>query len=348
MSEASPSRDWGAVALPLADLLGPQSVVLAGPEAELLAESLRGIGVLADVLEAQVEGARHDLSILLASADQAEAPHSATTATALARCSDLILLIPLGFAEADEAALAQLLAWFTLLAELGYQPVVDASLGFVGRGAFLVDRAATAGEAELAAFAERLMARGDLQRSSSRIEALQKALNDRADEAGPLREAMASLQAELLTSTARAARAEAALTEARQHAAALEAAIEQASRWDALREWVRRAVAATPETRRRLFRRDRQAAARSLLRASPLFDAAWYIASHPELAASGADPVRHYLEQGAAAGDDPGPWFDSAAYRRDHPKLGREAPLLHAIRTGHAVAILHASGVDSV
>jgi hypothetical protein len=77
-----------------------------------------------------------------------------------------------------------------------------------------------------------------------------------------------------------------------------------------------------------------QLADAALVRDSPLFDAAWYIASHPELAASGADPVLHYVLQGAAAGADPGPWFDSAAYRTAHPVSGGN-PLAQAIRKGH-------------
>jgi len=81
----------------------------------------------------------------------------------------------------------------------------------------------------------------------------------------------------------------------------------------------------------------------ALLRAEPLFDAPWYIAANPELAAHAADPVLHYLLLGARAGADPGPWFDSSAYLRAHPEVSRAGinPLVHAIRTGatrHAAA----------
>jgi hypothetical protein len=57
----------------------------------------------------------------------------------------------------------------------------------------------------------------------------------------------------------------------------------------------------------------------ALVRASALFDAGWYIASHPALAESGGDPVLHYVAKGAAAGADPGPYFESAACRAAHP-----------------------------
>ncbi len=360
MSEAgsearTASRDWRAVALPLADRLGPESVVLDGPEAAALAEALRGIGVLADLVEAQPPGARHDLAILLAPADAAETPQAAAAALALSEQSDLLLLIPLGFAQGGEAHL-QLLAWFTVLAELGYQPVVEAALDFVGRGAFLVDRAATAGEAELAAFAERLTREPDAP-TSARIEALEAQI----DEAAPLREAVAASQAareaaeahsaglaeRLARAEARALDAERALIDARQQAERHRAALEQALRWDVLRVWVRQAVANLPQPRRHpfslaVFRRRREAEPLALLRAAPLFDAAWYIACHPELAIRGGDPARHYLTIGAADGDDPGPFFDSAAYRLAHPRLGREPPLLHALRTGEVDTILHA------
>ncbi len=347
------SRDWRAVALPLADRLAPETVVLDGPEAEALAEALRGIGVLADLIEAQAPGARHDLAILLAPAEDAETAQSAAAAAALSELSDLLLLIPLGFGQ-GAAARQQLLAWFTVLAELGYQPVVETTLDIVGRGAFLVDRAATAGEAELAAFAERLTREPDAP-TSARIEALEAQL----DEATPLREALAASEAareaaetastsladRLSRAEARALDAERALFDARQQAERDRAALEQAARWDVLRVWVRQAVINLPAPRRALLRglfRRRKPDPLTLLRGTPLFDAAWYIACHPELAVRGGDPARHYLTIGAADGDDPGPFFDSAAYRLAHPRLGREPPLLHALRTGEADTILHA------
>jgi hypothetical protein len=81
----------------------------------------------------------------------------------------------------------------------------------------------------------------------------------------------------------------------------------------------------------------------ALVRACPLFDPAWYIASNTDLAEGAVDPAFHYVLVGAPRGADPGPWFDSAAYRRDHPDLtGESCPLVHAIRTGAAETILTA------
>jgi len=82
----------------------------------------------------------------------------------------------------------------------------------------------------------------------------------------------------------------------------------------------------------------------ALVRACPLFDAAWYIASNPELAEAAVDPVFHYVRVGSLHGADPGPWFDTAAYLRDHPEAREEGtcPLLHAIRSGAAAGIIAA------
>ncbi len=45
-----------------------------------------------------------------------------------------------------------------------------------------------------------------------------------------------------------------------------------------------------------------------------LFDAAWYAARNPDVAAQGADPLRHYLEHGMAEGRDPNPLFATGWY----------------------------------
>jgi glycosyltransferase involved in cell wall biosynthesis len=54
--------------------------------------------------------------------------------------------------------------------------------------------------------------------------------------------------------------------------------------------------------------------------ASGLFNAEFYRARHPELG-EGADPLRHFVEVGAALDYDPSPWFDVAFYRRHNPRL---------------------------
>jgi hypothetical protein len=70
--------------------------------------------------------------------------------------------------------------------------------------------------------------------------------------------------------------------------------------------------------------------------ASPLFDPAWYVATNPDVAASGMDPALHYVLAGAHEGRDPGPGFSVRAYVERYPEAataGRPA-LLHFIETG--------------
>lgn len=68
-----------------------------------------------------------------------------------------------------------------------------------------------------------------------------------------------------------------------------------------------------------------------LIRSSPLFDAAWYVSKHPDVAATSADPAVHYLLHGGFDGRDPGPAFSSESYLRANPDVRRAGmnPLLH-------------------
>ena len=76
--------------------------------------------------------------------------------------------------------------------------------------------------------------------------------------------------------------------------------------------------------------------AAALIRRSGLFDAAWYRGNYPDVAASGFDPLRHYLRTGAAEGRDPGPRFVTRAYLDRNPDVARAGlnPLLHYLRHG--------------
>jgi lipopolysaccharide biosynthesis protein len=73
-----------------------------------------------------------------------------------------------------------------------------------------------------------------------------------------------------------------------------------------------------------------------LIASSPLFDADWYLANNPDVAAMRMDPVLHYLENGALEGRSPGPQFDAAAYLRRYPDVAEkgEIALLHYLRHG--------------
>ena len=75
-----------------------------------------------------------------------------------------------------------------------------------------------------------------------------------------------------------------------------------------------------------------------IVRASPHFDAAWYVGQHPELAASGSDPALHYLLVGVTNRFDPSPGFGTREYLRDHPEVQAAGtnPLVHLAGTPSA------------
>jgi hypothetical protein len=70
--------------------------------------------------------------------------------------------------------------------------------------------------------------------------------------------------------------------------------------------------------------------------ASRLFDPAWYIATNPDVSASGMDPALHYVLTGADEGRDPGPGFSVRAYLERYPEAATDSrpALLHFIETG--------------
>jgi hypothetical protein len=73
-----------------------------------------------------------------------------------------------------------------------------------------------------------------------------------------------------------------------------------------------------------------------LIRASGVFDEAYYREQYPDIAESGADPVTHYLRYGAAEGRNPSAMFDTRYYLRNNPDVARRKknPLLHFCETG--------------
>ena len=76
----------------------------------------------------------------------------------------------------------------------------------------------------------------------------------------------------------------------------------------------------------------------ALLEQSSLFDRDWYLEAYPDVAASGIDPVRHYLDNGWREGRDPGPGFSTTAYLKAHADVAAHGtnPLLHYIEYGHS------------
>jgi FMN phosphatase YigB (HAD superfamily) len=74
------------------------------------------------------------------------------------------------------------------------------------------------------------------------------------------------------------------------------------------------------------------------IRRSGLFDPTWYRQTYPDVAASRADPLAHFMRQGWRENRHPGPDFDTAFYRHTHADITRAGlnPLLHYVRHGKA------------
>jgi hypothetical protein len=65
-----------------------------------------------------------------------------------------------------------------------------------------------------------------------------------------------------------------------------------------------------------------------------VFDAGFYLRTNPDVAAARVDPLRHYVEHGAAEQRQPHPLFDPAYYLACCPEArGAENPLLYFLRT---------------
>ncbi len=76
--------------------------------------------------------------------------------------------------------------------------------------------------------------------------------------------------------------------------------------------------------------------AKELLRRSGLFDADWYLATYPEVAASGIDPITDYLTAGVAQGRDPNAVFSTSWYLATYADVRDSGmnPLLHYAESG--------------
>lgn len=73
------------------------------------------------------------------------------------------------------------------------------------------------------------------------------------------------------------------------------------------------------------------------VRRSQFFDAAYYLAQNPDVAAAQADPAQHYCQFGWKEGRNPHPAFNSSFYLKRYSDVARAGlnPLLHYIRFGH-------------
>ena len=73
-----------------------------------------------------------------------------------------------------------------------------------------------------------------------------------------------------------------------------------------------------------------------IIRASGLFDSAWYQETYPDVAARKVDPVQHYVRYGAREGRDPNRLFSSSWYLASNPEVAESGlnPLAHFILRG--------------
>jgi hypothetical protein len=70
-----------------------------------------------------------------------------------------------------------------------------------------------------------------------------------------------------------------------------------------------------------------------LLHQSPYFRPAWYLRHHLTVARHGLEPALHFLRYGVLERRDPGPDFDVVDYLEQHPdvRASGENPVLHAV-----------------
>ncbi|WP_146121602.1 hypothetical protein [Burkholderia multivorans] len=73
---------------------------------------------------------------------------------------------------------------------------------------------------------------------------------------------------------------------------------------------------------------------RKVIERSGLFDADWYLREYPDVAASGQDPIMHYLVFGAKEGRRPSAGFVPASDPNENSSAGAGNPLLAFIAAG--------------
>lgn len=122
----------------------------------------------------------------------------------------------------------------------------------------------------------------------------------------------------------------------RPYPAAIERVLRRARRAALLARLAARGRLGAWQAAERAREAEAQDAAR--LRASPAFDAKWYLARYPDVAAAGDDPALHYLRCGAAELRDPGPFFSTSYYSNSYEDVAAAGhnPLLHYLVSGAA------------
>ncbi len=78
--------------------------------------------------------------------------------------------------------------------------------------------------------------------------------------------------------------------------------------------------------------------ARALLGGSSLFDRVFYLSTYPDIAASGVDPLDHFLKLGWREGRNPSPDFCTSKYLKANRDVAEQGsnPLVHFLEHGQA------------
>lgn len=87
--------------------------------------------------------------------------------------------------------------------------------------------------------------------------------------------------------------------------------------------------------RRARMARPQEWRAADYVAASTLFSAAWYLGRYPEVFEGRLPPALHYVLHGASEGKDPSPEFSTKLYLKAHPEVvaSGENPLVHFLKT---------------
>lgn len=169
---------------------------------------------------------------------------------------------------------------------------------------------------------ERRTLNGVIEKHRTRVAVLEKQLADMRKRTTTTQQALAAAQARL-------AAEESALQQRTEELARLQASLS----WRATAPLRR-----VSRLGRRPTRDNGRDADVELVRATDLFDAAWYLASNPDVASAGIDPAEHYVLHGGYEGRDPGPRFASRRYLETYPDVADVGmnPLVHYLRHGQA------------
>jgi hypothetical protein len=161
------------------------------------------------------------------------------------------------------------------------------------------------------------------------LNGLRASKEHKQDDVPELRSAVAEKEVQIEKLNARVASREAELARANE---ARDLLRQEVAAIKSRRSW-RLASRLSPDSWReqRQLKQDEQ-----LARESGLFDRDWYLARNPDVAASGHDPLMHYLKHGGQEGCDPGPDFDGEWYLNQNTDVRARGmnPLIHFLRFG--------------